>query len=198
MPPEALAHIFDAFFTTKPVGVGTGLGLAICHRIVTSLGGDISVQSHVGTGTTFRVSLPLAHSVAAPVIDAGAEKPDVRRGHILVVDDEPMLCKVIRRVLGQDHEVIVATSAEGALQLINDGQRFDIILSDLMMPEMTGMDLHTELLRLAPDQADKMIFMTGGTFTEAAKSFLESVPNQTMEKPFRNAALRQLVQSRMQ
>jgi signal transduction histidine kinase len=197
MPPEALARIFDAFFTTKPAGVGTGLGLAICHRIVTSLGGDISVQSHVGAGTTFRVSLPLAHSVAAPVIDAGAEKPGVRRGHILVVDDEPMLCKVIRRVLGQDHEVIVATSAEEALQLINDGQRFDIILSDLMMPEMTGMDLHAELLRLSPDQAHRMIFMTGGTFTEAARSFLESVPNQTMEKPFRNAALRQLVQSRM-
>jgi signal transduction histidine kinase len=195
--PDALLHVFDAFYTTKPAGVGTGLGLAICHRIVTSLGGDISAHSQGGGGTTFRVSLPLAHGAAVQAIEAGAENPGVRRGRILAVDDEPMLGTVIQRILGQDHEVIVATSAVRALQLINDGQRFDIILSDLMMPEMTGMDLHAELLRASPDQAQKMIFMTGGTFTEAARSFLDSVPNQTLEKPFRSAMLRQLVQGRI-
>jgi signal transduction histidine kinase len=198
MPPDELLHVFDAFFTTKAAGVGTGLGLAICHRIVTSLGGDISVHSQPGAGATFRVSLPLARGAAAQAVEAVAENPAARRGLILVVDDEPMLGKVIRRILGRDHEVIVATSAIEALQLINGGRRFDIILSDLMMPEMTGMDLHGELLRSSPDQAGKMIFMTGGTFTEAAKSFLDSVSNQTMEKPFRSAALRQIVQNQMQ
>jgi signal transduction histidine kinase len=197
MPPDALSHIFDAFFTTKPVGVGTGLGLAICHRIVTSLGGDISVHSQPGAGTTFRVSLPLAQGAPAQTIEAEAEKPGSRRGHILVVDDEPMLGTVIQRILGQDHEVIVVTSAIQALRLIDEGQRFDIVLCDLMMPEMTGMDLHKELLRTSADQAQKMIFMTGGTFTDAARDFLDSVPNQTVEKPFRSAALRQIVQGKM-
>jgi signal transduction histidine kinase len=197
MPPEALAHIFDAFFTTKPAGVGTGLGLAICHRIVTSLGGNISVRSQLGEGTTFQVSLPLAHGAVAQAIDTGVETAAVRRGHILVIDDEPMLGTVIRRILAREHEVVVVTSAVQAFELIEQGRRFDIILSDLMMPEMTGMDLYRELSRTSPDQAEKMIFMTGGTFSEAAKEFLDSVPNLTMEKPFRSAALRQLVQSRM-
>jgi DNA-binding NtrC family response regulator len=123
------------------------------------------------------------------LVDAG--------GSLLVVDDEPMLGTVIQRILGEDHEVVVVSSALDALALVREGRRFDIILSDLMMPDMTGMDLHAELLRSFPDQAQKMIFMTGGTFTDTAGSFLKSVPNQTVEKPFRSAALRQIVYSRI-
>jgi CheY-like chemotaxis protein len=197
IPADAVSHIFEPFFTTKPVGVGTGLGLAICHRIITGLGGDISVHSQVGEGTTFRVSLRCAHRAVAQANEARTESPVRRRGRVLAVDDEPMLGAVIQRLLGQDHDMTVVTSAVQAVRLINDGQRFDIILSDLMMPEMTGMDLHAELLRLAPDQAQKMIFMTGGAFSEGAATFLRSVPNPSIDKPFKAAALRQVVHSHM-
>jgi CheY-like chemotaxis protein len=126
------------------------------------------------------------------------ETPDALRGRVLIVDDEPQLCTVIRRTLGSEHEVITVTSARQALELFNDGERFDIILCDLMMPQMTGMELHAELTRLVPDQVDKMIFMTGGAFSEEAASFLRNIANPTVEKPFKTTALRLLVRNEMQ
>jgi len=193
IPPDALARVFDPFFTTKPAGVGTGLGLAICHRIISSLGGEISVQSEAGRGTIFRIALPCAKS-AATAREAVATQPSGgQRGRILVIDDEPMLCTVIRRILGSDHDVTVVTSAGEALALINGGEHFDVILSDLMMPEMTGMDLHAELERARPELAARMIFMTGGAFSQDAVAFLHKVPNASIDKPFKAAVLRQAV-----
>ena len=196
-PTEVLARIFDPFFTTKAEGIGTGLGLAICHRIVTRLGGDISVDSEPGRGTTFRVSLPPAGQVvpaAEAVADAMASK---HKGRILVVDDEPMLCATIERILSIEHDVIAVMSARQAIELIDHGERFDVILSDLMMPEMTGMDFHAALLRSAPDQAGKMVFMSGGAFSPNAFEFLDQISNPSIEKPFKSTALRQLMQSLM-
>jgi CheY-like chemotaxis protein len=125
------------------------------------------------------------------------ENPDARRGHVLVIDDEASLCTVIRRTLGAEHEVVTVTSARQALELFGGGERFDIVLCDLMMPQMTGMELHAELMRLVPDQAQKMIFMTGGAFSEEAASFLTKVSNPTVEKPFKTTALRELVRNQM-
>jgi CheY-like chemotaxis protein len=125
-----------------------------------------------------------------------AVPPDIaagRRGCILVIDDESMLCTVIKTVLGIDHEVTTVTSAKEALGRISGGELFDLILCDLMMPEMTGMDLHARLQALAPDQAANMVFMTGGAFTENAQAFLARLPNASIEKPFKSAKLRQLV-----
>ena len=112
---------------------------------------------------------------------------------MLAVDDEPMLGAVIQRLLGQDHDMTVVTSAVQAVRLINDGQHFDIILSDLMMPEMTGMDLYDELKQSTPDQADKFIFMSGGAFTDRSRAFLARSSNEVIEKPFKGAELRQVV-----
>jgi CheY-like chemotaxis protein len=123
---------------------------------------------------------------------------DARSGRVLVIDDELQLCIVIRRTLGPEHEVTTVTSARQALELFDEGKRFDIVLCDLMMPEMTGMELHAELVRQVPEQARKMIFMTGGAFSEEAAGFLTTVLNPTVEKPFKTAALRQLVRNRMQ
>jgi signal transduction histidine kinase len=109
MSAEVAARIFDPFFTTKAEGVGTGLGLAICHSIVTQLNGEIAVQSSPGHGTTFRVSLPRA---AAEVPSAGrppVEPVGKRKGRILVVDDEPMLCATVERILAIDHDVTTVT-----------------------------------------------------------------------------------------
>ena len=195
IPPQVVARIFDPFFTTKAAGVGTGLGLAICQRIVLRYGGDIAVDSRPGHGTTFRVSLRRART-ALPSADAiPAEQRAKRKGRILVVDDEPMLCSAVERILSVEHDVTVVQSARRALEILKDDPHFDVILSDLMMPQMTGIELHAALTKIAPELAAKMIFMTGGAFSPSASAFLESASNPTIDKPFKPAALRRVVQT---
>lgn len=105
-----------------------------------------------------------------------------------------MLGRAIKRML-VDHDVTLVTSARDAVTAIEEGARFDVILSDLMMPELSGMDLHEEIGRIAPDQVDKMVFMTGGAFTPAARAFFEHVANPTIEKPFDKAALLSVIET---
>ncbi|MCY1081418.1 response regulator [Archangium lansingense] len=193
---ENLARLFEPFFTTKPVGVGTGLGLPICQDIVTSFGGRMEVESEVGKGSTFRVILRAANTARpseAPQEAAVSAAP--RRGRILVVDDEPMIGMAIRRTLQREHEVITLTSAREAQARLISGERFDIILCDLMMPEMSGMELHQAVANHSPGLAGKMVFLTGGAFTANAHAFLNHVPNRRVEKPFSTQELRGLVQS---
>jgi signal transduction histidine kinase len=190
---DVLPHIFDAFFTTKPATIGTGLGLAICRRIIGDHNGAISVESQIGAGTVFRTLLPAANQEAAAPPVTPPEIAVGRRGRILAVDDEPTLCIVIEKILGADHDVTTVTSAKEALRRLSSGERFDLILCDLMMPEMTGMDLHARLQQSVPDQAGKIIFMTGGAFTENAQAFLAKLPRESIEKPFKGARLRELV-----
>ena len=83
-----------------------------------------------------------------------------------------------------DHEVTSVGSAREALDRIEAGERYDVIISDLMMPELSGMDLHDKLLEIAPEQVPKMVFMTGGAFTDRSRAFFEKVDNPTIEKPF--------------
>jgi len=194
IPAEIADRIFDPFFTTKPWGVGTGLGLSICRSIVVGLGGEIAAERRAGGGTTMRVVLP-----AAPAGEEVRERPPLplpggrRRGRVLVVDDEPAVASAIRRVLASEHDVEVRTRAEDALDAISRGERFDAILCDLMMPSMTGMELHASLERLAPEQARRMIVLTGGAFTEGAREFLDRVALPRCDKPFDTPALRELV-----
>ena len=191
IPADVAAHIFDPFFTTKPVGIGTGLGLSICRNLVSALGGDIAVESRVGEGSTFRVTLP----AAVPTVEDRAARsppgpaPSGRSGRVLVVDDDASLAAGLRRALRRHHEVLVATDAAEVRDRIAGGERFDAILCDLMMPSMTGMELHAAVARIAPDQAGRMVFMTGGAFTASARQFLAEVPNPRLEKPFDAANL---------
>jgi CheY-like chemotaxis protein len=199
IPPENLPRIFEPFFTTKAIGVGTGLGLSISHRIVSDLGGAIEVESQVGSGTTFRLRLP-ASSRSDVVIGDPSVAPataSVRSGRLLIIDDEPRIARSIERILGREHNVTIASSARDALERIVTGERFDVILCDLLMPQMTGMELHATLLREVPDQARRIVFLTGGAFTPSARSFLDSVPNQRIEKPFDTTHLRALVNDRI-
>ncbi|HEY3595368.1 MAG TPA: response regulator [Polyangiaceae bacterium] len=195
--PEVLPRIFEPFFTTKPVGVGTGLGLAICRRIITMFGGEISVDSQLSRGTTVRVVLPSAppEVIEEQAPNAGLSAPPARMGKILVIDDEPLLGDVLRRLFAAEHHVVADTEARVALRRMTDGERFDVVFCDLIMPVMTGYELHAELRRLAPTEADKIVFMTGGAFTPAAREFLASVPNARIEKPFDLTKVRALVRS---
>jgi PAS domain S-box-containing protein len=195
IPASALGRIFDPFFTTKAVGIGTGLGLSICHNIVTGMGGDITVQSVVGKGTTFRVTLPPASTAPQPIAEpapSSTQPIPLHRASVLVVDDEPMVGTTLGRVL-REHDVTVLTRAQDALELIRSGRHFDVILSDLMMPEMSGMELFDELSRFHPESAKNVVFISGGAFTTAANAFLDAVPNERLEKPFDSKRVRALV-----
>ena len=193
IPQSNLPRLFDAFFTTKAANTGTGLGLAICHRIVTAFGGDISVESQVGRGSVFRTVLPPAQAKATATASVSSGGARGRRGRILVVDDEKLLGTTIQRALGGEHEVTTVTSAREAYRLLSADAQFDVVLCDLMMPEMTGMELYADMLELAPDQAKRFVFMTGGAFTEDASRFLAQTSNLTIEKPLRASKLRSLV-----
>jgi CheY-like chemotaxis protein/two-component sensor histidine kinase len=192
MPAAVQQRLFEPFFTTKPVGVGTGLGLYICHHIVTDFGGAIQVESAPGEGSLFRITLPLAPPQPTAASLVAGSGPARQRARVLVVDDEPMIGATLARVLSV-HEVIAIRSAREALARIGGGERFDVILCDLMMPEMSGMDLHAALSGSAPEAAGRMVFLTGGIFTPAARAFAESIPNPIVEKPFDAGALRALV-----
>ncbi len=205
IPEEIQGRLFDPFFTTKPVGVGTGLGLAICHEIVAALGGEIAVESELGRGACFRVTLPAAPLQAAKAgpapRDSGeggdgvpssrrAERP---RGRVLVIDDEPFIAGLCRRALEAEHDVEVATSALAALSYIEVARNLDVILCDLMMPDTSGMELYEIVLRRFPALGPRFVFFSGGTFTTAARSFRERVSNPFLDKPCSPALLRDTV-----
>jgi two-component system, cell cycle sensor histidine kinase and response regulator CckA len=189
MPPEILARIFEPFFTTKPIGVGTGLGLSICHGIVTSLGGELSAESQVGRGSTFRVVLSASVIEPAASVELDASLKGTRQARILVVDDELSVQRTICRVL-EAHEIVTADSARQALDLLRQGEAFDLIFSDMMMPDMTGMDFYEALLRTFPDVAKRVVFVSGGGVTAQTKDFLATVTNLRVEKPFSVGKLR--------
>ena len=192
IPTRIIGRVFDPFFTTKPIGIGTGLGLSICHNIVTAMGGTITVTSEEGRGTTFRIVLPAAASIVPRAPEVEAPPVRVARATVLVVDDEPAIGAVLGRLL-HEHDVTVLTQAKGALDLLASGQRFDVILSDLMMPEVSGMEFYDELVRRFPDAAERVVFVSGGAFTVGASAFLERVKNEHIEKPFDVKAVRALV-----
>jgi signal transduction histidine kinase len=200
IPVEAQPRIFDPFFTTKPIGVGTGLGLSVCHGIVRSLGGTITVESEVARGSTFRVVLP-----AAPERSLSTPKPTPSPiaqvyGRILIIDDEVKVAEAIRDMFGPGHETKVVTSGSDALALLTqepDDQRFDVILCDLHMPEVSGMELHQKLSENRPATAERMVFMTGGTFTERSRDFVRAVSNACIDKPIDVQQLRELVAKRI-
>jgi DNA-binding response OmpR family regulator/anti-sigma regulatory factor (Ser/Thr protein kinase) len=195
IPPDKLDHIFDPFYTTKPAGSGTGLGLAISKRIIDELGGEIGVESEVGSGTTFRILLRTGASATEQQAVAPAPSASHRRGRILVVDDERTLCRALQRMLSGKHDVTATVSPKEAILLIRRGDRFDVILSDVMMPEMGGIILYREIAAIAPDQAARMVFMTGGVFSPEARTFFSDQTHPTIEKPFKAAALHQLIDS---
>ena len=116
---------------------------------------------------------------------------------MLVGDDEPLIGSTVGRALGRGVDVVSVESAIDALALLRAGERFDLILSDLMMPGMTGMQLHAEVQRFSADLAGRMMFMTGGAFTPAARDFLDVVSNARLDKPFSIAGLRQAIDAEL-
>jgi two-component system, cell cycle sensor histidine kinase and response regulator CckA len=161
--------------------------------LVKALGGEISVDSVVGEGTTVRVALP---AVEAPTegeaLGRSLREPAAPKRRILVIDDERLFASAVRRMLHGEHDVTLVESGREAIGMLAD-QDFDVVLCDLMMPEVTGMDVFNEVQRSRPGYEERMVFMTGGAFTLAARQFLESVPNVRLDKPFTKDEIRAVV-----
>jgi CheY-like chemotaxis protein len=129
------------------------------------------------------------------VAEGAVDDTPVRRARVLVIDDEQLITTAVQRTLSLQHEVRSFDRAHAAFECMSQGERFDVILCDLMMPDMSGMELHAWLLRIAPDQAARMVFLTGGAFSTGARAFLSAVPNSHIEKPFDTRRLRSIVNS---
>jgi PAS domain S-box-containing protein len=190
---DVQGKVFDPFFTTKAVGGGSGLGLSVAHSIVASLGGDISLASELGRGATFRVVLPAAEATARKTAMASAAPAPVRRGRVLLIDDEPAIGKAITRLLQRDHDVVFLADAREALASIAKGDGYDVVFCDLMMPVMNGMEFFEAVRERAPDLARRIVFLSGGAFTAATEAFLQSTSNVSVSKPVDPTTLRKIV-----
>jgi two-component system, cell cycle sensor histidine kinase and response regulator CckA len=198
IPTEIMPRIFESFFTTKPRGMGTGLGLPISLGIVRGLGGDITVETRPGQGATFRVRIPAAEPEAAAVAQPVPEVTPTRqfsRRRILAVDDEVLLLKAYRRMLADGHELVTALGGHEALRTLESDSGFDVVLCDLQMPEMSGMELHAAVRERFPALANRFVFVTGGAFSADARRFLEKAVSAVIQKPFRVEELLALVDS---
>ena len=194
MAPEMLARVFEPFFTTKPQGEGTGLGLSISRQTVLDHGGRLTVESEVGKGTIVRVFLPVAPSSTTEVVNVPVPKGRAgARGRVLVVDDELALSRVLQRALKRDHDVFLVERASQALELLEQGQTFDLILCDVVMPDMNGPQLYATVEARWPMLVNRLVFMTGGAFTRDTSEFLERLTTPVLLKPFDLDVLKDLI-----
>jgi CheY-like chemotaxis protein len=195
--PEDLGRLFEPFFTTKAKGAGTGLGLYISNNIIKELGGEIVVASELGKGTRFTVRIPKSTHIDphSEVPASVFERQSSVHGRVLVVDDEALVRDTISRMLSRYHDVVTADSGEAGRTLLKNDRRFDAVICDLIMPELSGMELYQWLLGEDKKLAEQMIFITGGAFTEKAKSFLRGIGNQCLDKPFRSDSIVEAVRN---
>jgi CheY-like chemotaxis protein len=183
IPKEEIPNIFEPFFTTKPPGEGTGLGLAQVFGIVTQHEGHIDVLSEVGKGATFRVFLPaLPIASLSGIIPEDSRPIEGMMETILVVeDDEPMREALVETLELMNYQVLSAGDGLEALQFFDQEANIDLVLSDLVMPEMGGVALHAALKERYPDV--KMVVMTGYPLEEGGKDLLEQGIVAWLQKP---------------
>ncbi len=195
--PAVRARIFEPFFTTKETTGGTGLGLFISQGIIDDMGGVLSLDSALGEGTTFRVSFPIVEELD---IEGGVATEEIsirHRARVLIIDDEPALAAALRRVLARDYEVQAVNRGQDGLDLLVADPSFDLVFCDLMMPEMTGMEVFRRLRDRCPGREERIVFMSGGAFTLDAEAFLEEVSNTHIEKPIDMRLLKTLARERL-
>ena len=194
MDAKTLELIFDPFFTTKPVGEGTGLGLSIVHGIIKDMNGQITVVSKPGQGSTFRILMPIS---TKKMVEEGLVEPDEGMDtlRILFVDDDEMISRAGKLILEQKgHKVTVAGNGHKALELFQkDMQAYDLIITDLTMPQMTGLELCKAVRKLSPDV---LIILTSGNLDPQLQIEYESFGfNGFVRKPWMASEMLKVVGS---
>ena len=194
VPAEIRSKIFDPFFTTKPEGVGTGLGLSICYGIAREHGGRLWVESEPGHGARFGVTLPRdSREESRPEPKTSDVAPAAGELTVLVVDDETALRNALLRFLGRRgiRGEGVSDGAE-ALRVLQQ-REFDVIISDVRMPGMSGRELLERLQRDRPDLVPRVVFSTGDTFAPDTAALLKESGVPTVTKPFDFAMLERVI-----
>jgi PAS domain S-box-containing protein len=197
VPPEIESRIFEPFFTTKEVGVGTGLGLSISHGIMSEHGGHIHYERAALGGAAFVLDLPVVsvevppasttQHVNAPAAATGPAALRVEK--ILVVDDEKAIAEMLGEMLGLlGFAPALCFSALDGLKMIG-ASKFDLVLSDLRMPEIDGPQFYRRALEIDARLEGRFIFLTGDTVNEETKSFLKTAGQPFLAKPFRLAGI---------
>jgi len=195
IPSEHLRRIFDPFFTTKPPGEGTGLGLTIVYGIIEEHGGRISAESEVGKGTTLQIELPFASGATTPGAEtpASATRRQPSGKAILVIDDEASIREVLFVLLARDgHDVETVEDGAAALERLAE-RDFDLIITDVRMPGIDGIELYERVRAWNPAVADRIVFTTGDTINPKTRDFLATVRNPQLQKPFSLADVRALI-----
>jgi signal transduction histidine kinase len=199
MPPEVRSRIFEPFYTTKEVGRGTGLGLSICYGIIGEHDGTIRVESEPGRFTRFTIELP----ISAPP-PTGPDAPDSPRTsdaaevaaalRVLVIDDDQTILDLVEAALdGTGATVETARGGREAIGRLRDGGSYDMILSDMRMPDIDGSGVFRYVQEHRPELAGRIVFATGDVANPASLAFLEASGRPVLTKPFSIAALRETV-----
>jgi CheY-like chemotaxis protein len=203
IPADQLGKIFNPFFTTRAPGQGTGLGLSICHSFVARFSGTIDVESDLGRGCTFRVLLPPAASgvqlrvsvpETIPPVEPARGEPPSEPIRVLVADDEPLVCSVLEHVLSEC-EVTVVSSGRGALELLSSGRDFDVVLCDLNLDDLSGLDVFDGICRDWPEMRPRFVLMTGGVRSQKQAERLATSGARVLSKPFELDLLLSIVES---
>jgi PAS domain S-box-containing protein len=183
---ENLEKIFDPFFTTRQVGQGTGLGLSVCYGIVSQHGGRIYAESKPGKGAIFVVELPMLTEdkqlqLPEPEVNEQRKRSGVR---ILVVDDERVVREFISKALTEEgHQVETVDNAEDALKMVKN-KKYRIILLDVKMPGMSGIELYKRFQKMGPALARSVVFVTGDVMGARTLAFLAKARSPYITKPF--------------
>jgi CheY-like chemotaxis protein len=189
IPPDVLDRMFDPFFTTRGAAEGTGLGLSLVHGIVTDLGGAIDVHTTVGRGTTFTIWLPTAGEVTVPSAGATLELP---RGHgqtVMIVDDEKPLVALAEEILAElGYEPVGFNSSTAALEAFREApRRFDMVLTDETMPQLTGSDLAGRIRALRSDIP--IVLMSGYSGPQLVERARATGIREVLRKPLQKKDL---------
>ena len=194
IPEQIRSRIFEPFFTTRQIGSGTGIGLAFCHRIITTHGGTIAVETGIDGGASFVIRLPVTR-MSTPAIEGEVHlQPDAAMARVLVVDDEVAVAEMLADILSDEgHKVDVAHSGSQALDMI-ELHEFDLVLSDLRMPDIDGPAMFDAIREARPDMVSRVAFITGDTMSARIRDFLRNSERPYIEKPITPQDVRDLVQ----
>ncbi len=192
--PEAVRNrIFEPYFTTKPLGAGTGVGLAVCLGIVEAHGGSLTVGGGEGLGTIFTIVLPAGSLDGGSVEESKPLNAKAGQRSALVVDDEVGVRETLAEILtSSGHRVVAAASGREALERMGE-EKFDVILTDIRMPDLDGRALYREIERRWPERAARVVFVSGDTLTSTLRAFAEESGRPVIEKPFLPSEVRRVV-----